>query len=165
MRQFRPVLLVLFAALPACGPPGQTSANPPAPPSEAAPPEAAPQPVEPSAQVVSLVGEWRVAGIDGQSFDEPVGLSLTGDEQQLWSQPRCAGVARAYRVEGQRITFGPTRPPAPAGSPPAPVCAIGLPPRLDEVVRALDNAVNISRTPNNGVLISGPDHSVLLFSQ
>ncbi|HEX8660644.1 MAG TPA: hypothetical protein VF686_02170, partial [Brevundimonas sp.] len=121
----------------------------------AAPPPAA---VEPPAQVGSLAGAWRVAGIDGHSFDEPVGLSLTGDAQQLWWEPRCAGVARAYRIEGQRITFASQG----AGGP---VCDIGQPPRLEEVVRALDGADSISRTPNNGVLISGPEHSVLLFSQ
>lgn len=109
--------------------------------------------------VASLAGAWRVAGIDGRSFDEPVGLSLTGDDQQLWWEPRCAGMARAYRIEGQRITFASTQPPG------SPVCDIGLPPRLDEVIRAMDGAVSVSRTPNNGVLISGPAHSVTLFSQ
>lgn len=162
MRQCRSVLLVVFAALAACEPPGQTPAKGAEPPFVAAPSEAAPsplrKPVEAPVTTVSLAGDWRVAGIDGQSLDEPVGLSLTGDEQQLWWQPRCAGVARAYRVEGGRITFA-------ANQPPGDVCDIGLPRRLDEVVRALDNAASISRTPNNGVLISGPEHSVLLFSQ
>ena len=156
MKRSGPVLLILLAALAACQPP---AAAPPTP--VEGPPAAAPTPatVEPSPQVASLAGAWRVAGIDGGSLDEPVGLSLTGDEQQLWWEPRCAGVARSYRIEGQRITFA-SRPDAGG-----PVCDIGQPPRLDEVVRALDGADRISRTPNNGVLISGPAHSVLLFSQ
>lgn len=149
-----PLLVLVAAVLAACGQPDQSPATRPAPPPEAPVPAA----VELSAQVVSLAGAWRVAGIDGRSFDEPVGLSLTGDEQQLWWEPRCAGVARAYRIDGGRITFASTQPPGP-------VCEIGQPPRLDEVVRALDGAVSISRTPNNGILISGPDHSALLFSQ
>jgi hypothetical protein len=150
--------------LAACGQPDQTPTVRTASPPEAAPPVERPM-AEPSTQVGSLAGAWRVAGIDGRSFDEPTGLSLTGDEQQLWWEPRCAGVARAYRIDGPRITFAAIRPSGPAGSPPAPVCEIGLPPRLDEVVRALDDADTVSRTPNNGVLISGPEHSVLLFSQ
>lgn len=157
MRRSRPVFLLLLAAA-ACDPATPVAENKAEAPAQAAPPEAA-RTAEPSAQVESLGGAWRVAGIDGGSFDEPVGLSLTGDAQQLWWEPRCAGVARSYRIEGQRITF--VARPGAGG----PVCDIGQPPRLDEVVRALDGADSISRTPNNGVLISGPEHSVLLFSQ
>lgn len=154
MRRPGPALLILLLGLAACEPRPAVVPTP-----VEARSEPAPSTVEPSAQVRSLAGAWRVAGIDGRSLDEPVGLSLTGDEQQLWWEPRCAGVARAYRIEGQRITFA-SRPGAGG-----PVCEIGQPPRLDEVVRAMDGADSVSRTPNNGVLISGPDHSVLLFSQ
>jgi hypothetical protein len=54
---------------------------------------------------------------------------------------------------------------APAGTPAPPVCAIGLPRRLDEVTRAIDAATTIGRTVNNGIEISGDGHSLLLFSQ
>ncbi|WP_332659896.1 hypothetical protein [Brevundimonas sp.] len=164
MRRFRAAPLVLMMALAACGQPGQAPATPTAP-SQEAPPAPAPTAADPSTQAGSLAGAWRVAGIDGREFDEPVGLSLTGDERQLWWEPRCAGLARAYRIDGPGISFASIRPAGPAGSPPAPVCEIGLPPRLDEVIRALDNADRIARTPNNGILISGPDHSLVLFSQ
>lgn len=156
MTPSRPVLLIVLAALAACGQADPAKQTAPAP--ESAPPVQRPA-VEPAAQVGSLSGAWRVAGIDGRSFDEPVGLSLTGDDAQLWWEPRCAGMARAYRIDGQRITFASTQPPG------SPVCDIAPPPRLDEVFRALDGAVSVSRTPNNGVLISGPAHSVTLFSQ
>ena len=73
-------------------------------------------------------------------------------------------VARAYRIEGSRISFGPTETRTP-GSPPSPVCDIGVSPGVHDVFRALDGAVSVVRTENNGVLISGPDHSVILFSQ
>jgi hypothetical protein len=155
MRRSRSVFLLLLSAA-ACDPATPAPENRVEAPAKAAPP-VAPR-IEPSAQVGSLAGAWRVAGIDGHPFDEPVGLSLTGDAQQLWWEPRCAGVARAYRIEWQRITFA-------SQAADGPVCDIGQPPRLDEVVRALDGADSISRTPNNGVLISGPKHSVLLFSQ
>lgn len=38
-------------------------------------------------------------------------------------------------------------------------------PRLDDVMRALDEADTIARTPSNGVRISGRLHNVTLFSQ
>jgi hypothetical protein len=123
-----------------------------------------PEPPGPEA-VTTLAGEWRVAGIDGRSVDEPVALVLSGDARQLWWAPRCAGMARTYRIEGPSIAFGPTEPPRPAGSPTRPVCSIGLPAGLGDVVRALDDATRVERTASNGVLISGPAHSVTLFSQ
>lgn len=156
MRTILPALLLF--ALTACQPPAERKVEPEDP----RPASPAQQPSQ--ASIESLAGE-RVAGIDGQSFDEPVGLSLTGDTQQLWWEPRCAGMARSYRIEGQRIRFEPNGPPRPVGSPTAPVCSIGLPSRLDEVFRALDDATSISRSASNGVLISGPKHGVLLFSQ
>ena len=152
-----PLALLVVAVLASCGQPMQTT--------DPAPPAPATSAHETALPVASLAGEWRVAGIDGQTLDEPIGLSLTGDARQLWWQPRCAGVARAYLIDGQRISFRSTEPPRPAGSPTPPVCAIGLPPRIDEVTRALDGATSISRTAGNGVLISGPDHSLTLFSQ
>jgi len=157
-------LLLLFAAMTACKGPTPTSPVQPDPGQEAHPPKAPPEQVAPEL-VNTLAGEWRVAAIDGLSLNEPIAIALTGDERQLWWAPRCAGVARIYRIEGASISFGSTQPPRPAGSPTPPVCAIGLPPRLGDVTRALDNAAGITRTPSNGVLISGPNHSVTLFSQ
>lgn len=114
--------------------------------------------------VIKLDGQWRVAAIDGRSVEEPEALSLTGSENELWWQPPCAGMARTYRIDGQSITFGSTTRPRRAGGPSGVVCDIGLPPRLDEVFRALDDAQGVARLPSNGVLISGPNHSLLLFS-
>jgi hypothetical protein len=107
----------------------------------------------------TLAGEWRVAGIDGAPFDEPYGLALSADARLVWMEPRCAGVARSYRIGGGRIAFGP--------DPDArnEVCAIGMPPRTDDVLRALDAAERIRRTPANGIEIAGGGHSLTLFSQ
>ena len=115
--------------------------------------------------VASLSGEWRVAGIDGESFDGSVGLALRGDADKLWWEPRCAGMARGYRITGSTIAFSSLDPPRGPGDPTPAVCAIGLPPRLDEVFRALDAAAMVKRTPSNGIEISGGGHSVTLFSQ
>jgi hypothetical protein len=116
-------------------------------------------------QVSSLAGEWRVAGIDDLSVDQPIGLALRGTDSEIWWEPRCAGMARNYRIWGSRISFSSTEPPRQAGQPTPPVCAIGLPAKLGQVFDVLDKASSISRTANNGILIAGAEHSVLLFSQ
>ena len=154
------------------------SAEPPAapqPPRPATPPTAPEPPLAPlppsdpapAETVATLAGEWRVAAIDGRDFNESYGLALSGDADEIWWAPRCAGLIRGYRIEGVRIRIGPAKglkPRAP-GEPTPPVCAIGLPPRIDEVTRALDSATTIRRTSSNGVEISGGGRSLLLFGQ
>ena len=117
--------------------------------------------------VTTLAGEWRVAGIDGAEFDEPEGIALSADAEEIWWAPRCAGVAYKYRIQGAAFSTGPYKGyvPRKPGEPTPPVCAIGLPKRLDEVVRALTSATRIRRTENNGIELSGGGHSLLLFSQ
>lgn len=160
----------LLASLAACGPAADGPATPPGQtPAVAAPgrprASAPPRATAPEAPVTSLAGEWRVAGIDGASFDEPYGLGLSADEGELWWNPKCAAMWRTYRISGGRIVFAlPRQLQRPDGKPP-PVCTIGLPPRLPEVFRALDAAETIARTPSNGILIAGGGHSVTLFAQ
>ena len=120
-----------------------------------------PQPVA----VATLEGHWRVAGIDGTSLDEPVAIALTASDRQIWWEPRCAGMARNYRIEGAAIRITSALPPRAPGEPTPPVCAIGLPPRLGEVFRALDEATGIARLPSNGIRIAGPTHDVTIFAQ
>ena len=116
---------------------------------------------------LSLAGEWRVAGIDGQPFDEAYGLALSANARKIWWEPVCARFVRGYRIEGSRIVLGPDPDVAPRkpGAPTLPVCAIGPPERLAEVMRALDSAATIRRTPSNGIELAGGGHSLLLFSQ
>jgi hypothetical protein len=132
-------------------------------------PAAQPSPAGESAStlapVATLAGEWRVAGIDGAEFNEPYGLALSANEQELWWEPRCARIVRSYRIAGTAIKFGPPLDAPPPGAMPPPVCAIAPPPRIAEVTRALDAATTVGRTAANGVEISGGGHSVLLFSQ
>ncbi|MDF1835918.1 MAG: hypothetical protein P1U62_13700 [Alteraurantiacibacter sp. bin_em_oilr2.035] len=116
--------------------------------------------------IASLVGEWRVAGIDGQSLDEPHGIALSANEEEIWWAPRCAGMIYSYKIDDTDFATGPrtSQPPADTRTPP-PVCTIGLPPRLIDVTRVLDQAERIGRTPENGVRISGGGRSLTLFSQ
>ncbi|WFL78931.1 hypothetical protein P7228_07670 [Altererythrobacter arenosus] len=118
--------------------------------------------------IESLAGEWRVAGIDGEALDERYGLTLSADDNEIWWEPRCAGVIRSYRIDGTALAIGSPRAsgsPTPPGVPPPPICTIGWPPRLVDVGVALDAAVTIGRTPSNGIELSGGGHSLTLFSQ
>jgi hypothetical protein len=139
--------------------------SPPVPPPPAAPQD--PPPAQPIPAVSTLAGEWRVASIDGKDFNEPYGLALTADAEEIWWAPRCAGLIRTYRISGTMFRTGPAKgvKPRKPGEPTPPVCLIGLPARIDEVTRALDSATTIRRTPGNGIEISGGGHSLLLFSQ
>ena len=155
---------LIVLAITACGQTDQATQVDPAPalPAASSSPHSTPNLAEPK---ISLSGYWRVAGIDGIGFDEPVGIALKGDESAIWWEPRCAGMARGYKITGRSITFNSLEPPRAPGSPTPPVCAIGLPPRLNEVFAALDAATSIERTPANGIQIAGGERSVTLFSQ
>ncbi len=118
----------------------------------------------------SLEGEWRVAGIDGQSLEGPEGLALSASDDEIWWKPRCAGVSIQYRIINERFVFiePPAPPPLPPGAQPPPpplVCTIGLPSRLTDAMNAIRAADRIERIPSNGVRLSGNGRSITLFSQ
>lgn len=160
----RPIAVsILMLCACACEQP-RAPAEPPASPTAQAQ-QTAEQIDRAAVKVTTLAGAWRVAGIDGRSLDEPYGLALTGNDEELWWEPRCAGMVRRYRIEGTSVSFRSLHSQAPAGTPPPPVCVIGLPPRLSEVFRALDAGTSIERTPANGIEIRGGGHSLVLFSQ
>lgn len=160
--------------LAACNPVEQ-----PAPTSDAVQPDAsrtdpdAPQPQATASPVdapTTLTGEWRLAGLDGEDFDEPYGIALSADEDEIWWSPRCAGQSLRYRIEDGSFEVIPPPPPPPPEpgaepGPPVAVCAIGLPERLPEVMNAIRAAQRIERTPQNGVRLSGRGRSVTLFGQ
>jgi hypothetical protein len=154
-------LIALAIATAACAPRDQVSNE-----ATAALPAVAPAAAE-SATIETLEGEWRVAGIDGQSLDQPVGLALSASAQEIWWDPRCAGFVRSYRIDGGKFTTGPHLGfvPRKPGEPTPPVCTIAPAPRIGDVFRALTEATSIVRTPQNGIEISGGGHSLLLFSQ
>lgn len=154
---------LLLIALAGCEAPASQRQMPATATPEA--PAARPTALQP---VDTLAGEWRVAGIDGKPLDEPYGLVLSGDAENIVAEPRCIGVVRRYTINGMRLAVSQlpsSASPMPPGSQPPPVCMVVPPPRLQDVRRALDAADTVGRTPENGVLISGGGHSLLLFSQ
>jgi hypothetical protein len=127
-------------------------------------PPAAPTVVLPAPE--SLVGEYRVAGIDGQPLDADVGIALSIDRTTLSFDPRCAGFVWNYSYLRGRLDLkraAPLNPPV--DGVPAPVCAVAIPPDQRALGKALDSVERAGRSPENGVLLSGGGHSVTLFSQ
>ena len=126
------------------------------------PPPSQPDAAQDAASSRMLVGEWRVAGIDGEDFDEPYAIALSASDSEIWWNPRCARQSVRYSIEGSRF-----RPIPPAGSPeePVAVCAIAVPPRLPDVIDSIRMADSIERTSANGIRLSGNGRSLTLFSQ
>jgi hypothetical protein len=114
-----------------------------------------------------LVGEYRVAGIDGAELAGDFGVALSIDGPRLSFEPTCAGFV--WRIEAVadalRFVRVPQYPATAPGGQPAPVCAVAVPPQLRQLGEAIDAGERAWRTPANGVLIEGGGRSVLLFSQ
>jgi hypothetical protein len=115
----------------------------------------------------TIVGEYRVAGIDGTALNVDFGIAVSITPDTISYEPSCLGFEWTYDWDGtdlrtQRLQRG--DPPAP-GEPPPPVCAV----RVDQEYRALGEAIDaarsVGRTPENGLKFSGGDRSAVLFSQ
>lgn len=121
---------------------------------------------------LSLEGEWRVAGIDGEEVDLPVALTLSVGKQIIDWDPRCAQLAHRYRIAGatlsapriRQFVTDAARDGAKAPLHQAP-CAIGLPERLSDAMEAMESATRIERTEANGIRLSGYGRSLTLFAQ
>ena len=118
--------------------------------------------VAPGENMPSLAGEWRIAGIDGEPFNETYGLALSADQSNIWWSPRCAGFVRSYLLDGSGLRVAPA---GTGGGDAVPVCRIAQPARLAEVFQVLDAADRVVRTPSNAIEISGGGRKLTLFSQ
>lgn len=115
----------------------------------------------------SLVGEYRVAGVDGEPLNAEFGIALSIGADMI-SFDNCQQIAWTYAYDAGVLTT--SRVPAGASEPPsAPPqrlpCAAELPPAKQAMVEALDAANTARRTEANGIVISGEGRSLTLFSQ
>jgi hypothetical protein len=171
----RPTLLALTLAVAACGgvpdnapeperAPAAEAVGQPAPVGEDA---VVPPGSRPLTAVGDLIGEYRVAGIDGTEVHGDVGLAVSIDGPRLSYEPNCAGFVWDIRQGGGLLRFerakgyGPER--QPDGSFMA--CAVAVSPEQRRLAEAVDAARRAWRTPSNGILLEGGGRSVLLFSQ
>lgn len=146
--------LIIFAFLAACSP-----ANDTAPP-QAPPVETASDRGSPNVAVATLVGEYRVAGIDGAAIDAPFGLALSIWDNRITFDAPCGGFAWDYRLDGTR--FATTRAVSPD---PACLARVRIHHLVLDLAGALDAVTRAERTPSNGIELSGADRSVTLYSQ
>lgn len=132
--------IVLALALAACGSPAEAPAEPAAAPLAA----------------TELVGEYRVAGVDGSDVNLPhaITASISADRIHLISD--CVNLAWDYTLAGGSMA---TR------QVPVESCARGFEPTEQALLSALDVADTVSRTEANAIEFSGGGHSVTLFSQ
>lgn len=113
-----------------------------------------------------LVGEWRVEKIDGSKLAEVDQIFLKAGPQVIdWASP-CAQQMQRYYIDEQSFTAGRIRHFVEMGVDPTasipPPCAIGLPPRLDEAMSAVDVAREIERVSQDRIRISGNGRSITL---
>jgi hypothetical protein len=150
--------LLAALLLMACGP----GANEPV----AEPEQRAGPPSTPAAQAISpvptpaatnLVGEYRVAGIDGEELNAPTGIAVSITESTIDLAP-CAGFAWTYTYEN-RVLETKRIPVSPTGI----VCRI--PEEAALAGEAMAEATRVRLTAANGLEFSGGGRSVLLFSQ
>lgn len=140
---FAPLLLAACTA----APPAKREASPAPSPTQAS--------VAPAANV-ALPGEYRVAGVDGREIDQPYAITASVTASRIHVTADCLNFAWSYSRQGDRIA---TERVAVEG------CGRGPTPAEEAVVAAFDAAERVARSPANGIELSGPGHTVTLFSQ
>ena len=145
----RGAMLLVVALLAGCG---QAAEAPDTAPTETLSP--APQ---------SLVGEYRVAGIDGAELNTDFGIALSIDQGHVSFEPTCAGFVWQYAYRDGVLDI--ERRQEKLHHPPPPVCAIAIHPMQAKLAEALEAVDRAEITPVNGIELSGNGRSVLLFSQ
>lgn len=152
----RTLAALALLALGACDVPVDSApADEPTAASSAPPTTTAASP-EPAAPKVELPGEYRVAGVDGQSIDLPYAITAAITASRVDINADCLIFAWSYTANGNAIT---TSRLTTAG------CERGLTEVEEAMVAAFDAATTVARTPGNGIELSGDGHTVTLFSQ
>jgi hypothetical protein len=143
MNRIIPLLLLLTGLLTAC----QQSRKPAA---------------SPESGMTSITGAWRVTAVDGMALEYP--LEFGADSKRLWWEPACAGQLRNYRTDGKMIRISQYIDPNASADGLVTICEIGLPPNLPMVFEAIDAATQISRGPENQIVMSGGGRSIKLVA-
>jgi hypothetical protein len=143
MNRIIPLVLLLTGVLTAC----QQSRKPAA---------------SPESGMTSITGAWHVTAVDGMALEYP--LEFGADNKRLWWEPACAGQLRNYRTDGTTIRISPYIDPNASADGLVTICEIGPPPNLPVVFEAIDAATQISRGPENQIVISGGGRSIKLVA-
>lgn len=115
----------------------------------------------------SIVGEYRLAGIDGEDMNSPVGIAVSIGIDTIHYEPRCLGSAWTYTLRQGELKlerdtrFGPQK--NKDGS--IVTCLPAVTPEYGRLSEAFAVAERVRRMPSNALEFSGGGHSVTLFSQ
>lgn len=124
-------------------------------------PEARPPAPSPTSEAITeaenLVGEYRIAAIDGGDINLPHGVTAKITSDGIHVASDCVNLSWNYIFEGTSLV---TEQLFPRDS-----CGRELLPEEEAIVTAFNSANDVGRTPANGIEFSGSGHSVLLFSQ
>jgi hypothetical protein len=146
-------LLVLAVLVAGCRPAEQ----PAAPSTASSTTAAAPAPeLRAIASADRLVGEYRIAGADGQGIDLPYGIAATITADRIRVNADCFTLEWSYRFE--RAALATRRVPAKS-------CRRSLTPEEQAIAQAFDAATTVMLTEANGYEFVGGGHSVTLFTQ
>ena len=104
----------------------------------------------------ALLGEWRVAGVDGRSIDLPYGIAASIDDRTIHVVADCVNLGWTYAAESGAFE---------ARRAPVESCARGLTPEEAAIAETIDTATGFGRTPSNAMEIFSADHRVTLYSQ
>ena len=115
----------------------------------------------------TIVGEYRVAGIDGEAFDSDTGIAVSISDQTISYPPACLGYSWDYRYEGGSLSMERTAGMGPEarGDGSNVSCTVAVGPEYARLAQAVAAATTVDRTPENGLRFSGGGRSFTLFSQ
>ena len=151
----RPLPLCLAAALLTSCQPAPADPSAPADTATAVTSEGEPQaPSIPAPQ--TLVGEYRVAGADGQPIDLGWAMTVRIDGERIALTSQCLTPEWTYSYSGGVLETTPI---------PKPVCERAYAQVEQAAMAALDEATDARRTPENALVLEGEGGSITLFSQ
>jgi len=156
---------IALVTLVACQPATELDSSEPTrsgPASEASPAVSSPAPLPAVSgdRIVSpdrLIGEYRVAGVDGEGIDLPYGITASITAETIHLTADCVNVEWGYAMDGDG-TLSTLRVPTEG-------CARGLNPTEEALVAGFDGAERVSRNASNGYEFSGRGPTVTLFTQ
>ena len=161
----RLVLLPLSLALAACQSAPEREVDPQP---EASGVTSAADPAAPSIPApATIVGEYRVAGLDGEAFESQTGIAVSITDTTISYEPTCLGYSWDYEYDGGALSLERTPGTGPEVGEDGTIvtCLVAVDPEYRELANAVAATTRVDRTPENGLRFSGGGRSFTLFSQ
>lgn len=151
---FMASLLIVTTA--SCSPSSDTQAPPQVTKSAASPSATPTTPLPSGLNSADIVGEWRIAGVNGKEINEPAGATAKIAASEILIQSDCVNMAYDYSLVAGRFT---------AKSKPVISCQRALSAAEKAIGDAITTADAASRDASNALILSGGGHSLTLYTQ